>query len=342
MTVRHFACICLFGASATSGIAQHPAAAERRMTLDVVVADKSGRPVPGLRAQDFTLLENKQPREVLSFAPASPGQPPVEAILLLDELNASAEHMAVGREEIDKFLRTSGDELPCPVSVAFLTDSGITVANDPSTHGKAIADILSRKGAVLRAMTKSSAVWGAGDRTRASLAGLQELASATASSPGRKLVIWISPGWPLLSGPDIELTSQNRQQAFNAIVGASDKLRWSRITLYAIDPLGTSDATGYRTWEYRVFLKPVRKWQQAQLGDLALQVIANQTGGLALNSSNDVAGEIARCMTDVRAFYVLSFNSLPGNAPSDFHSLEAKIDKPGLTARMRIGYYAQP
>ncbi len=42
------------------------------------------------------------------------------------------------------------------------------------------------------------------------------------------------------------------------------------------------------------------------------------------------------------AFYVLSFDGLPGDGPNEYHALEIKIDKPGLTARTRSGYYAQP
>ena len=41
--------------------------ADHRMTLDVVVTDKSGRPLPGLQQQDFTLLDNKQPQKIVSF-----------------------------------------------------------------------------------------------------------------------------------------------------------------------------------------------------------------------------------------------------------------------------------
>jgi hypothetical protein len=40
----------------------------RRITLDVVVTDKSGNPVPGLQQQDFTVLDDEQPQKILSFS----------------------------------------------------------------------------------------------------------------------------------------------------------------------------------------------------------------------------------------------------------------------------------
>ena len=44
--------------------------ADRRITLDVVVTDHSGKPVPGLQQQDFTLLDNKQPQPIVDFRAA--------------------------------------------------------------------------------------------------------------------------------------------------------------------------------------------------------------------------------------------------------------------------------
>jgi hypothetical protein len=105
--------------------------------------------------------------------------------------------------------------------------------------------------------------------------------------------------------------------------------------------LGTADALSLRT-DYKQFLKGVKKAGQADLGDLALQVLASQSGGQVLNSSNDLAGEIATCVADTSGFYVLSFDGLPGDGPNEYHALDVKLDKPGLTARTRAGYYAQP
>jgi hypothetical protein len=44
-----------------------PGGTDRQITLDVQVADKSGTPVRGLQKQDFTLLDDKQPKNILSF-----------------------------------------------------------------------------------------------------------------------------------------------------------------------------------------------------------------------------------------------------------------------------------
>src|SRR5271157_354515 len=123
MTTRCGGWICIFCFSLVSGYAQQ----NRHMTLDVVVTDKSGRPVPGLEQQDFTLLDNKQPQKILSFRAVEGGtataDPPVEVILLMDEVNTAFTNVATERNEILRFLRRNGVALAQPVSIAFLSDS---------------------------------------------------------------------------------------------------------------------------------------------------------------------------------------------------------------------------
>jgi VWFA-related protein len=216
------------------------------------------------------------------------------------------------------------------------------MSNLSTRDGNALATELSENKAGLRTVTRSQGIYGADDRVGLSLNALHQLADYETPRPGRKLVIWISPGWPLLTGPRIQLSDKDQQRIFNQVVGLSDSLRQARITLYSVDPLGTADAGGFRTSYYLEFVKGVKKARQVQLGDLGLQVLATQSGGRVLISDNDVAGEIASCIADASAFYVLTFDGLVGDGPNEFHSLEMKVDKPGLKALTRTGYYAQP
>ena len=155
-------------------------------------------------------------------------------------------------------------------------------------------------------------------------------------------MIWFSPGWPLLSGPNVQLTSKDREHLFNRIVAFSTGLRQSRITLYAIDPLGLADAGGMRVSYYQEFLKGVTSPSRLEPGDLGLQVLAVQSGGQVLNSSNDLTTAIANCAADAYSFYVLSFDAARADRVNEYHAVGVTVDKPGITARTRTGYYAQP
>jgi VWFA-related protein len=343
-------CTLFWGAALQNGYAWQSQAPEpvptagtsRRIALDVAVTDGSGHPVSGLQQQDFTLLDNKQPSNILSFdAVQGDATTPVEVILLIDGINTSFTHVAYERLEIEKFLKRNEGKLARPTSVVVLSDSGAGISNVPTQDGNALLTQMNQNQSGLRSIGRSTGAYGADERVQRSLHALGQLIENEGKRPGRKLLVWISPGWPLLSGPRIELGPKAQQALFSNIISLSDGLRRARITLYSIDPLGAGDS-GFRTFAYLDYVKPVKKADQVHIGNLALQVLVTQSGGRVLNSSNDIAGEIATCVADANAFYVLSLDGLPGDGPNEYHSLEVKVDKPKTMARTRSGYYAQP
>lgn len=313
-----------------------------RIFLDVVVTPKSGPPVSGLQQKDFILLDNKVPQTITSFQAVDGRQAPIEVILVVDAVNIGYEVVAYERTQIDKFLRADEGHLAHPTAVAVLTDTGTDIQERFSIDGNTLSASLDQYTVSLRNVGQSAGFWGAAERFQYSLEGLQELAGREASGLGRKIILWVSPGWPLLSGPGMELDKKEQQQFFADIVGLSTQFLQGRITLYSIDPLGTADAASTRISYWENFLKGVSKPSQVQLGDLALQVLATQSGGVALNSSNDIAALLRECLSDTRAYYELSFDPPRGDQSHEYHQLEIHITQPGLTARTRQGYYSQP
>jgi VWFA-related protein len=321
--------------------------AGRGITLDVVVTDKSGKPVAGLQQQDFTILDDKQPQTILSFSATDPAtketskapDSPLQAILLVDEVNTSFHNVSFERLQLQKFLQKDDARLSIPTSLVLLTD---TAQGQSATtlDGNALVDTLNSKQSGLRSIGRSQGFYGGAERVQISLGTLEKLASHLATQPGRKLLIWLSPGWPLLSGPGVELDAKNREWLFQTVVSLSTQLRQARITLYSVDPLGMDEGLG-RTVYYENFLKGVASANNVQNGNLGLQVLAAQSGGRVLTTSNDIAKSIASCLVDAQAFYTLSFDSPRADHSNEYHSLQIKIDKPGLTARTRTGYYAQ-
>jgi VWFA-related protein len=320
-------------------------AVDRRISLDVVVMDKSGKPVSGLQQQDFTLLDDKRPQAITSFRAVNgtvePDDPPMQAILLVDAVNTSFLTVSRQRQELENFLRQDGGKLFMPMSLVFLTDRSTEIRPIATRDGNVLADSLKASASGLRTISGSQGFYGAVERAQISLRTLEGLATYEATQPGRKLLIWLSPGWPLLSGPHTHLSGKDQEALFSTIVSLSAALRQARVTVYSIDPVGTADAGGFRTFFYETFLKGVKSARSVQNGNLGLQVLAVQSGGLVLNSSNDIVSSMARSVADGKAFYTLSFDSPPADSPNEYHNLQIKIAKPGLTARTRTGYYAQ-
>jgi VWFA-related protein len=174
-----------------------------------------------------------------------------------------------------------------------------------------------------------------------SLQALRQFTAREGARPGRNVMIWISPGWPILSGPNVELDSKQKQQIFTDIVDVSNRLAQARVTLYEVNPLGASESE-FRGSYYEVFLKPVTKPDQVNLGNLALQVLSIQSGGRAFDFNNDIPGLLQKCFSDIAPYYEISFVPAAAERPDEYHSLEVKVSKPGLTAHTRQGYYAQP
>jgi VWFA-related protein len=319
-----------------------PAQADARATyLDVVVTAKSGAPLGDLQQQDFTLLDNKVPQTITSFKAVDGREAPIEVVVVIDAVNADAQ--IVGRERIgiDKFLRTDGGNLTFPVAIDVVTDTGIENVANFSSDGNALDDALQKDNVGLRDIGRSTGFWGATERLQVSLKALGQIVQAEGPRPGRKLILWVSPGWPILSGPNTELSSHDQQQLFANIVGISSDLRLARITLDSVDPLGAGEST-LRASDYEQFLKGVSKPNQAQVGNLGLQVIAIQSGGIALSSGNDIDKFLEECVSDSAPYYEISFDPASPEQPNEYHHLEVKVAEPGLIARTRQDYYAQP
>ncbi len=318
-----------------------PPAPNRPMVLDVVVTDKSGNPVSGLTQQDFTLLDDKQPQPIVDFhATEGVNDVPIQSILLIDAINTGFQGVALQRTGLDKFLRAGGGELPLPMSVMLLTDK--TSSQSPITqNGIDVATALDAQDGTLRTINRSQGYYGGVERLQLSIGALEKVISNLQSQGGRKLLIWLGPGWPLLSGPRVQLGNKTREELFNTAVELSAKLREARITIYSINPSGPGGSMQSEFY-YEDFVKGVTTANRMQDGNLAVQVLAVQSGGIVINMSNDIPDSVTRCIADRKAFYTLTFNAPVADHPDEYHSLQVKIDKPHLTARTRTGYYAQP
>jgi VWFA-related protein len=313
----------------------------RQITLDVVVAPKSGVPVAGLQQQDFTVLDNKVAKPILSFTPRGGPEAPVEVILIIDGVNAGYETVAYERDKIERFLAADGGELLHPVTLGVLTDKGLQLQPNPSRDGKALKTQLDEYAMGLRTIRPSAGFYGAEERIEISLRALGGLISLEGKRPGRKLILWVSPGWPLLSREGMLLDSKQQGRLFAQIASLSTALRNAQMTIYNINPLGTNEGL-IRADYYKGFLNGITKPSQVEPGDLGLQVLAVQTGGLVMATNNDITAMLHSAMNDADSYYDITFEAAPGDHPNDYHQLNVQIDKPGLTARTRAGYYTQP
>jgi VWFA-related protein len=342
--------------------------AEHHVILNVFVADASGNPVTGLKQEDFTLLDNQQPQQIASFKAVMGSTPmaPAHVLLMLDSVNNSTSTIAYAGKELEKFLGRNQGSLAYPVSIVRLTDSG-TSASQPSRDGNALigelrmlpndvhvnrrdqesppslitfgplfdpSKIISPPNPVAEDMNQ---------RFLVSIPAVAGLAAEQEDVPGRVILVWIGPGWPLLSGPGIlPDTPEIKRNFFAHIVDLSTELREAQMTVDAVSSPKMLREAGLGGNYYQAFLNGVTTVDQAKAGNLALPVLAYQSGGQVLEKSKDLAAAIDRCIADAGSYYVLSFDSVPAANPDQYRSLQVKVNKPGLTARTNMSYYARP
>jgi VWFA-related protein len=338
-----FLLVTLLCTSAAS-VQQNPPrtqAGNRRLFLDVVVTTKSGPPVAGLQQQDFTILDNKVPQTITSFQTITGREAPIEVIVVLDAVNANLQTVEYERIQIDKFLHTDGGHLAYPIAVEVFTDKGIELVGDFSSDGNALSTSLQQEDIGRRVLGRSAGFNGGVERMQLSINALRKLIARETPRPERKVVLWVSPGWPLLTSTNVELSWKLQEQVFADIVSLSTQLIRARMKLYNMHTLG-ADETMMSASYYKDFLKGVTKPSQAEIADVSLQVLAIQSGGIVFSPSNDIAGLLQECVTDSAPYYEISFDTPPADQRDEYHSLEVKLAKPGLIARTRQGYYAQP
>jgi len=328
--------------------AQQPSAVtpEGRIHLDVLVSDTAGKLVLGLGPQEFTLLDNNQPRRILSFhsfdgVMVKPN-PPVQVILLVDTVNLPFQQVAFTHQEIAKLLNQNGGHLAQAVSIMLLSDAGLRIQPRPSVDGHALLSVLDQIKGGIRAVYGAMGSDGDLQRFQLSLRQMAAIAENEALRPGRKLLIWVGPGWPLLNGNNYRFSDKDQRRYFDSIVELSTKLREARMVLYSVS-LSSSDAAGdSRDFAYKDFLKGVTSALKSDTGNLALKVLVTQSGGLILGPDNNLAEQIDTCVADANTFYMISFNAPRTEHADEYHDLKVQVAQPGATVRTTSGYYNQP
>jgi len=345
---------------------------EHRIVLNVFVSDESGKPVTGLKEEDFRLLDNGQSRRLTSFRPVegSAGIAPVRVMFMLDAVNNSPKDIASDRKGIEQFLKQGQGRLAYPTSIAILSGSGATMGRPSQDRDALIGELrtlatdvhqfdctdegggseqvfttinLGTGTTVLDGLHPDQKSGCLNQRFQRSVAALMRLAAEQEDVPGRVILIWIGRGWPLLSAHEfLPDTAAIKQNFFDNLVEVSNALREAQVTLDAVfspDLLRTVES---RSDHDNAFFNGVPDEDHVTASSLGLQVLAHQSGGQILIESKDLSSEIARCIDDAESYYTLSFDSPAAVKPGEFHSIQVKVNKPGLTVRANTVYYAQP
>lgn len=376
------ACAGLLALTALIAAAQHPTLktrtkeerereymATRRITLNVQVTDNTGKPVTDLDARDFTLLDNHQPRRLAAFHPID-GEALNDAtqiVILLDAVNSPAPALEAEKNGIFKYLAQNHSALPYPTSFVLWSNGHLKATGttrDRNAVGRAFVSMTKNvhsnacgpvDASVIKAAGSADAETHGNDSPQSaeganclqvhfkdSLAALDGIAQQQLALGGRTILVWVGPGWPLLSDAEFDqMTPKARKNYFDEIVNVLHDLRAAQVTLDAVaprDPTRPEEKTIVSPHQPAGTSSP----EGARPESLALSVLAPQTGGLVMASSSDVVADLIKFLDDADWYYALSFNPPPAQNGVELRSLEVKVNRPGLNVRTMIGYYTEP
>lgn len=318
-----------------------------RVVLDVVVTDAKGNVVTGLAKDDFKVTDAGEPQTVTNFdtSAAHIAKPdltinstadldrlapdaPVN-IILLDEFNTLFEDEAFARYSLKKYLEKQPDKLTTPTMLLAVGIDKFTVLNDYTQNKQAILNSLEHHFAENPWRNQGNS-W-LPERLGTAFSTLERVAEATVGHPGHKNMIWIGRGFPTINMANIPVDSSRRVE--NYVQQCVNMLRDARVTLYAVDPAG-------------LVVNPVEKYgnEAASLdpfgGNYDFSKLARATGGKSIYGRNDVDAEIGASAQDGENFYTLTYRPTTGAMdPQKFRKINVSVDRPGLTATTRLGYY---
>src|SRR3984957_14699283 len=213
-----------------------------RIYVDAVVTSAAdGPPAENLQQRDFTIFDNGVPQTITSFEAVDARHAQTAVIIVFDTLTEDWRGLGTALTDIKRFLRANGGELAYPTTVDFVTAKGLEFKAGPSRDGKSLSASLNEPAVSTQPIEGDPG-------TYPPFQALAELIALERDKPGRKIILFVSPGSAPALNPffhgrparrfqptEIEL-QRLREGIFGKIVQLTRQLAGRQITLYSTDP----------------------------------------------------------------------------------------------------------
>jgi VWFA-related protein len=304
--------------------------------VDVVVTDDDGRPVRGLRKEDFRIEQDGHPQTIVDFRaveiPAARRSladvdPEVNADVFSNEIEADARlvvllvddlSLELNGETITRVKTLLGDLLAAlspndHVAIVFLSRS------DLSIDFTADAGLQVRAAERVRAALAGAASLHRAHDARTTLFGVRNAVGALANAGyARRILVFVSQGIGL--GFSI-LNSTDSANARAELLDIIRRARAGGVVVYAVDPRGPLFEPSWQPHEW-------------------LHALALGTGGRAVVQRTMTAAIADDIASENGTFYVLGYEPSPFVMDGRYHAIAVDVRQPGLRVQARAGYIA--
>ena len=344
------------------------------VVVDVVVRNGKGEPVPGLTADDFSVYEDGVRQTITSFdaiadaststlpqshssaAQSGPGprneRVPATVALVFEQLSPEGRRLSekAATAFVNNTLTSSDyaavfsiDRTLLPI-VRYTHDldalrKGVRVA--ARRPGYALEHAGQVPGAEYGSYTPGQPSQSTQDdradlRGRATFDALEALIDSMQAGDGRKAVVLFSEGLTLMPPEDLSADgmpspnidswlSDGRYEHFLRVFERANR---AHVAFYTFDAKGLrieglNDRHCFGCAPY-----------------VGLQMLADQTGGTFVDSTNDLVGPVQRVGADLRTYYLLGYASTNSKADDKYRQITVKVEGKDLHVLARKGYVA--
>ncbi|HVQ29034.1 MAG TPA: VWA domain-containing protein, partial [Vicinamibacteria bacterium] len=167
------------------------------------------------------------------------------------------------------------------------------------------------------------------NRTRDVLAAVDRATAALTGLRGRKSLLLWTEGF--LNDPDVTAVQEvaSRCREANLAVYSLDV----RGLIAGLDQMGAAEGGAPNTAELGIM-----QMEETEFKSAGSEGLAEDTGGFALKSTNDLAGGASRVAEESRVYYLLGYAPPEGKGPRDWRKLKVEVKRPGFQVRSRRGY----
>jgi VWFA-related protein len=345
----------------------------RRVPVDIVVLDKKGNPVHGLKKDDFVVKEDGKTQHILSFdtfdgtkpsfippklpalptntfmdVPTVPERGPLY-ILYYDMVNTPRTDQMAFRRELLKFI----DEAQPGVRIAlFVNAKGLHLMQGFTSDHPLLRQAVLQKGPAphLPDVFIYGENYGASD-VGACLSNLNFISEYLSGIPGRKNLIWLASNFPIPVSPT--MTGRSTQTAGVGpqlySVGAQGGPQVLDLTELERKSIQRAYSAMMRS---QIALYPVNvsgvagasefgQASNAIVDDQNTDMIASATGGKAYYSNNRMSELIEKAVEHGESYYTLSYDSSNSKYDGSERHIQVSLAKKNeYTLTYRMVYYA--
>jgi VWFA-related protein len=354
--------------------------ATQLVQVSVVVQDKHGRPITGLKKSDFTVLDNKQRQEIQFFsgeensaegkARSQPPLPPNTftnkvlsttaglnnvTVILLDALNTPLLDQSYARDQVIKFLQQikPGDHI-----AIYTLGRHLRMMHDFTTDSASLLEMMQKYRGRPTTELEASKEWN-DSPLQTFLLPRESMAAADTAFGDRVRITaeafqeianhlaW-APGRKNLiwvSGAFPLVIGLEPGRGLDAPISFADEIDQVTKVLnnanLAVYPVDARGIIGADlTGAGMRFEGPTGHGDAPSL--LTMSAIASMTGGKAYFNNNDIKGCIQEAMNDASVTYKLAYAPQGITWNGRYRKIKVEVGVPGAKVRAREGYFATP